>query len=94
MRLFLVVLLFLSTNIFSQPYRNQYQYIKVNFSELMSTEGLFDKGNYVCYDETGDSVIIRGVGYPQGQDTTGGVDYIILITDQWKYNISYTIKVY
>jgi hypothetical protein len=60
----------------------------------MSTDGLFDKANYVCYDETGDSAVIRGVGYPQDQDTTGGVNYTILLTDQWNYDVFYTIKVY
>ncbi len=91
-----VILLFLLITIYaySQPYRSKYQYIKLQFSELMSTNGLFDKNNYVCYDETGDTVKILGVGYESNQDTSGGLNYCILMTEQWKYDVYYTIKAY
>lgn len=95
MKALMVILLLFITNTVAQnqPYRNQYQYIRLNFDELMSTQGLFDKDNYVCYDETGDTVIIYGVGYDTRDDTTGGIKYSILATEQWKYNVYYTIKV-
>jgi len=92
-KLLIVILLFLSTSIFSQPYRSQYQYIKLTFSELMSTDGLFDKENYTVYDEMGDTVEVHGVGYEAEDDTTGGLTYVIIATDQWNYDIFHTVKV-
>jgi len=77
-----------------QPYRSKNQYIKLSFSEPMSTIGLFDKNNYVVYDELGDTVTITGVGYPTGTDTAGGLDYSILITERWNYDLYHTIKAY
>lgn len=93
MKLFLVILLLFSTNLFAQPYRSQHQYIKLQFSELMSTDGLFDKTNYVVYDEVGDTVQVYGVGWIDGEDTTGGINYSVIATDQWKYNTFYTVRV-
>lgn len=97
MKSLLVILLFIITYLSypqDQPYRSQYQYVKLQFSELMSTKGLFDKKNYVCYDQTGDTIKIFGVGFESKDDTTGGIDYCILATEQWKYDVYYTIKAF
>lgn len=96
-KLLLFVLLVSSVQQFcqdSQPYRSQTQYIKLMFSELMSTNGLFDKTNYVVYDESGDTVLIERASYPVGTDTTGGLDYCILATERWKYDVYHTIKAF
>lgn len=96
MKVLFIILLFLPTYIFSQPwpaYRDTVQKVQLNFTELMSTDGLFDVENYSVYSEIGDTVHIFGVGMPEGVDTTGGVDYCILVTAPFKYNLYHTIKV-
>ena len=96
MKLYFIILLFLPTLLFSQPwpaYRDTVQKVQLTFNELMSTDRLFDKENYVVYSEIGDTLYIFGIGMPEGVDTTGGVDYVILVTKPFEYNLYYTVKV-
>jgi hypothetical protein len=92
-KLIFIILLFISTQLFSQTYRDTTQQIKLMFSELMSTEGLFDKQNYVVFSELGDTLFIYGIGVPEGTDTTGGIDNVYVVTEPFVHDLYHTTRV-
>ena len=88
--------MFTITN-YSQTYREQYQYILLEFDDPMDTTGLFDKSNYVVYTEEGDTLQIFGAGYRRQDSslvqTNAGIHYSGIVTEQFQHDIYHTVKV-